>query len=465
MTVSIYGFKTQIGAFVGVAGGDVRKPDEGTFQAVLPSGLPMRFALEVYSLTVQDAHHVHIASQDTGVDYPAGSIAAQFKDEDVAFQDTSDTVWHTKVSGGTNGSVTATGHALAADVGTATLSGVAAYTATGHQADANVGTSVARGAGSVSATGHQLDANVGTAAGRGAANAVVTGHELAANVGTAAGAGAASIAATGHQLDADAGSAGAAGETVEALDVQDAYHENVADTPDLTQSGDITVNATGHAIAADVGTAVLSGTAQTATTGDELTANVGTPNIGGAGKAVPFGDVLAADIGTATLSGSAAFAVSGHELAADVGTAVASAQTFVYPEDAANENVADSPLLVLTNGDAFPAGVDSDASVGTATATGAGVVAPVVPRGRRRPVAWQYPVAEVEQPEPVIDAEAFPRGLRARASVGMVVVKAGASVLPFADFSRSRVGVVVAAVDYTLRDQQEEEFIQLLLAA
>lgn len=465
MTVSIYGFKTQIGAFVGVAEGDIRKPDEGTFQAVLPSGLPMRFALEVYSLTVQDAHHVHIASQDTGVDYPAGSIAAQFKDEDVAFQDTSDTVWHTKVSGGTNGSITATGHALAADVGTATLSGVAATTATGHQADANVGTSVARGAGRVAATGHQLDANAGTAAVTGAANAVATGHELAANVGTAVGAGAASIAATGHQLDADVGSAVAAGETVEALDVQDAYHDNVADTPDLTQSGDIAVNAEGHELAANVGAAVLSGTAQTATTGDELAANAGTPTIGGAGVAAPGGDVGQADVGAASLSGVAVVAVAGGELAADIGGPVVSTQYQIAADDSHIDNVADSPALVLTNGDAFPAGVEAQANAGTATATGVGVVAPVAPRGRRRPIVWQYPVAEVEQPEPSIDAEAFPHGVRARASVGAVAVTAGASVIPLADFSRSRVGVVVAAVDYTLRDQQEEEFIQLLLAA
>jgi hypothetical protein len=306
-----------------------------------------------------------------------------------------------------------------------TKSGNASVAATGHGAEIDLGTAVAEGQGGVvngeaTITGHQADANVGTVVARGAGAPAVIGHALSIDAGTP-------------------GLAGAAN-TVQ----------------------------TGHAIAADVGTAVLAGAAVYSANGDQLAADVGTPTIGGAGVAAPGGDVGQADIGSVALSAASNIAASGHELAADVGEAAVSTAYIIGVEDSAIENHAGSPLLVLANGDAFPAGVEAQAIAGTAVAAGAGVLPVAKPHGRRRPVVWEWPVVKEKLPEvlPVVEnAKAFPRGVAAAASVGRVRVNGTARVIPMSAFGRSQIGIVAAEVDYKLRDQQEEEFIQLLLAA
>jgi hypothetical protein len=457
------GFKNQIGASIG-RDQYLRLPNEAPeFNQELPGAhlpLPTKEEWVRVSLVVQDASHV--LTSDGEVGYLTGADPV-FQDGDVSFKD-EDVLWEAHGTSGGDASVNATGHQMAADIGTVTLAAGWTHAATGHEAAADVGTVVARGVAAYTATGHQADADIGAPVLSGAVNIGATGHGIAADVGTATLLGAAAYTATGHEMAADVGSpsVGIAASISAAGDQLD------ADAGAVGVSAGSNIVTTGHEIAADVGAAVLSGAASFAATGHELAADVGTPTIGGAGVAAPGGDVGAADVGTVGVSAGVNFAATGHELSADMGTAIASLQDFCAAQDSYHGNVADDLALVLTNGDAFPAGVDAESDVGAAVASGVDttVVAPAAPRIHRRPVVWQYPkVEEVEQPEPSVSAEAFPRGVHARASVGAVVVKANARVIPLADFSRSRVGIVRAEVDYTFRDQQEEEFIQILLAA
>jgi hypothetical protein len=260
---------------------------------------------------------------------------------------------------------------------------------------------------SVAATGHGAEIDLGTAVAEGQGGVVngevtATGHQADANLGTLVARGAGAPAVTGHALSIDTG------------------------TPGL--AGAVNTVQTGHAIAADVGTAVLAGAAAYSANGDQLAADVGTPTIGGAGVAAPGGDVGQADVGTVVATGITAF-----------------------------------------DGAATPDGVASDIDVGTAIAASAAVVFPVAtPIGRRRPVVWEWPVAKEKLPEvlPLVeDADAAPRGVSAAANVGIVKVNGTARVTPMSAFGRSRIGIVSSEVDYILRDQQEEELIQLLLAA
>lgn len=462
------GFKNQRGGTSGLCD-CLRPPNEfsGTFyygrpgsRLPLPTDTPL-----VYSLTVQDSYHV--TTSDGEVGYLTGSDPVWQDTTDAAFHD-EDVLWEAHGDSGGNASVNATGHQIDADVGTAVLSGVAAYTASGGVGNADVGTAVARGAGAVTVSGDVLNADAGTPTIAGAGVAAPGGDVGQADVGTAVPAGAAAVSVSGDVLAADVGAAVAAGETVQALAVEDSYHANVADSIDPVISGDIVVNATGDELAADVGTAVLSGQARYSATGDGLAADVGIPTIGGAGIAAPGGDVGQADVGTVHTAGTAVVTATGHELAADVGDAVVSTQYLLAADDSHVVHHADEPVLVLANGDAFPAGVEAQADAGGAVALGAGAVPVTQPRGRRRvPVPWSWPEETQAEPlpEPVIDALVRVRGVQARASVGTVRVVTSARVIPIADFGRSRVGIVRAEVDYTLRDQQEEELIQLLLAA
>jgi hypothetical protein len=297
--------------------------------------------------------------------------------------------------------------------------------------------------GAVSVTGISAAIDLGIAVAEGQVGSVngsvtVTGDELSVDVGAGIARGAASYAASGHEIEADYGV------------VSVASGANIATT--------------GHELGADVGSAGLSGAAEVTASGHEISVDAGTPTIGGAGVAAPGGVVSQSYVGTSDAAAAGSVAVSGDELTADVGTVVVTTPYLLEVYDAAVSITADVIALATTNGDALPLGVESQAGVGIAIAAGVGA-AVTLHRVHRRPVVWEWPVAKEKSPEGSSVAEAFPGGVSATANVGLVRVNGSARVIPMSAFGRSRIGVVAAEVDYTLRDQQEEEFMQILLAA
>jgi hypothetical protein len=345
-------------------------------------GIATAVGLTIYELTVSDSYIANVADQDTGVD--TGEIAAQWKDGDVSFVDTSDTVWHTHVDESV------------------------IYTL-------------------VVSDSYHINAGQDTEAG------YITGADPV------------------WQDTTDA--------TFKDEDV-------IWETHGSAVTSDGSVSVTGHQAESDLGPAVIRGVGLVVAVGHIIEADSGDGLVTGAAEYAVSGHALGADNGTAETQATAVVNVSGDESASDVGTASVIGLSLydITVEDSYSANVGDAPSLSqdgVVDGTATVAGIEAQAENGTVTATGTGAV---VYRRRR---AGYVPAAEKEKPKekPTINASVEVVGVRAVAAAGAARITGAAVVIPFVLKNTGIAGNAVAYVDYTLRDQQEEEFIQILLAA
>jgi hypothetical protein len=163
-------------------------------------------------------------------------------------------------AGGTNVSATVTGQAIAASVGTVTVSTVSVVNVsanvTGQEVTAAVGSVTVTGKASASVTGQALTTAVGTATVVGKATANATGQAATVSVGTVTATGKATASVTGLQATAAVGSASVVGKATATLTGQE-----IACTVGsvvLTAIQRATATVAGQSAAVSVGTVTVS---------------------------------------------------------------------------------------------------------------------------------------------------------------------------------------------------------------
>lgn len=221
--------------------------------------------------------------------------------------------------------ITPTGLAVTASLGTPVVSGGAAVAPTGLGMSMSLGTPVTSGGATIAPTGLGLTTALGTPVVSGGSAQAPTGLSVTASLGTPVVSGGATLLPTGLAMTAELG------------------------IPAISAAGGVTVLPTATTMTASLGTPVVSGASAVSVTGLGVTASLGTPVVTGGATLAPAGLGLSADLGTPFVSvgGAASISIVGIAMSADLGSPVVSVSREVTPAGLALSTALGVPVLTI----------------------------------------------------------------------------------------------------------------------
>ncbi len=212
---------------------------------------------------------------------------------------------------------------IAASVGLAAASGLAASVGAATNVSAGVGSAAASGLAASVATATTVSAGVASAAASGLAASIGLTTTVAAGVGSAAASGLAANAATATAVSAGVGSAAASGLQASVVTAS-VIAAGVASAAATGQAATITLG-TGVTVSAEVGAAAASGPQAGVITATVIAAGAGAATASGLGAQIVVATRIAAGTGAAAASGLGAVVTSSEGLTVSAGVASATA--------------------------------------------------------------------------------------------------------------------------------------------